>query len=1519
MGITVILLHKDRLYNGVVNPGEEMSFGSHKKDSVFVEDFTSKHISIKCKKHGVMLDAKGAYNLVDKDAPIDKVIMLDRDTNTCLFLTNKPNTYKKTFSVPYGGIYKVGRKTEDNDIAIQLPFVSGNHLKLTIENGSIRVEDNNSSNGTYINGRKISIARMKAGDVLSILSVNIKYEKDHLAFSGVDEQDVVFRIKTQSQDNYAEMSYDTMDLIYPKSPRMQESLPSEDILLAAPPTKGQKFEKSRGSGAMIASTAAMVGASVVAGAVSPALLLARGASMIAPIASVSDNSKMNRKRKKSFEAYQKERQLKYGAYIENQRAVIGAVAEEQRRILTKENPSPERNVKVVFDMTTALWERSFGDRDYLDVRVGMGYEDLCVSVKSRNNSNGFQMEDDEAEELCEQIIEETKIVDNVPLRLSFLKYNSIGFIGRRNDTINLVRNMIVSLCTSHSYDDVKLVGLFDEEEQDFWEPIKWLPHVWDAEKQNRFISYSDKSNDDILEYLTELLSNRKRDISGETNTKATVPSPYYVIIFGSKRALENKVIMNYLFENKPEMGLTSLFLFDEMSMLPSGCNLIVDMNNRNETCVYEPSKVNFKRYFTPDEPISNSLFNSFTRRMSAIKLVGFAKKTGLPKSCSFLEGYGVKRVEDLNIIRRWEKERPYESLAAPLGILAGNAVFSLDIHEKAHGPHGLVAGTTGSGKSEILQSWILSMACTYHPHSVSFVLIDYKGGGMANLLEPLPHVVGKITNIGSNINRSLVSLESELKRRQIIFDKYDVNHIDKYQRLYKNGMAKEPLPHLVIVADEFAELKKEEPEFMSGLIRAARVGRSLGVHLILATQKPGGVVDDQIQSNSRFRLCLKVQDAADSREMIKRPDAAKITQAGRSYIRVGEDEYFDIFQSFWSGAAYAPEGNSAVSSENLINIVDLSGLRLNPAKNNRRTKQASCEEITAVVNYVAKVAEHHKIKPVKGPWLPELPEKLELSNIMPKNIGFDGKRWNNKPSWLSVPIGMFDMPESQSQGVQYIDLAANGHHAIYGAPGTGKTTMLKTIIASLCMNYTPDDVNIYGVDFGGWGLSVFENMPHVGGIALDCDEDKIAKLDKMIREEINRRKKLFLENSVSSLAAYRESISAKLPAIVIVIDNIVPIFDAYPEFESFLVKLASEGTTYGMYLIYSSNSTSGVRYKIVQNIKGAVAFDLTDRGDFANIVGRLEGRKLPRVMGRAFAKANPPVEFQAALFANGDSDFDRTNALSELIVNMNLAWTGNRAEPIPVIPEKVSYDVLFSRYTDRFVVPIGIDRVDINPYYVDFSDAYCFTVTGTIGSGKSKFLNELARMICSKNEDAMLYVYDSADAQQSSLKDMATKYVVFDNSADVSESIGMIIDELNKRKKEQSLAKVSVGDSFDEKEFIKDYPIILIVVDDLPKFFETVTDESRDSMERICRLARNLGIIFICAGRTSEIEKYSHIEILTSTVISYQNGLCLNGTPKQHMFFKNNLNFNENDIELEPGNGYSFFNGKCMPVKYMKS
>lgn len=387
--------------------------------------------------------------------------------------------------------------------------------------------------------------------------------------------------------------------------------------------------------------------------------------------------------------------------------------------------------------------------------------------------------------------------------------------------------------------------------------------------------------------------------------------------------------------------------------------------------------------FVPDIYVTKDTLDMSVKLANTI-LDNTISNAKLPSVITFMQLFGVGKVEHLNVLTRWKENNPTKTLQTPVGIDIYGETFMLDLHEKFHGPHGLVAGMTGSGKSEFIITYILSLAVNYHPYEVAFILIDYKGGGMAKSFEHLPHTAGIITNLdGAAINRSLVSIQSELKRRQEIFAQtsklVNVSNIDiyKYQKLYREGKVSEPLQHLFIISDEFAELKTQQPDFMTQLVSAARIGRSLGVHLILATQKPSGVVDDQIWSNSRFRVCLKVQERADSMDMLKRPDAAELTDTGRFFLQVGYNELFELGQSAWAGAPYNPAEKVVKEQDDSVVVVDTNGHAIKQVKLDKGHADSENKQLDVITKYIRSIADSENIK-VKPLWLDPIPGKYML-------------------------------------------------------------------------------------------------------------------------------------------------------------------------------------------------------------------------------------------------------------------------------------------------------------------------------------------------------------------------------------------------------------------------------------------------------------------------------------------------------------------------------------------------------------
>ncbi len=1491
-------------YYTLISDGESISFGTHKKDSVKVPGSNDHMLFLQMQDGTVTVRSQGQIPSISKTVIYNEIQILCRNPLAILYVSRITGRLSESVDLPYDGTISVGRQPDANDIVVTFPVISRKHFQIQCESGKVYAQDLESTNHLFLNGIPITRSRMNAGDVLSVFTCRFLLQEGRLYFENVGSSlrisDQARRMSRRADSGSekivgradgakASAGESTCSIRYHLSPRIREELPSEPIILSLAPAEMRGGAARRNNPAYLISSGAMLAASLTTGMMNPLILLARMGGIGSTFYNMFLGNKLSKEEQQKLEEYEKLRHEKYESYMANEKARIRKTADVQRRIITRENGEPSGCLETVDRMKRNLWERLPSDSDFLVTRLGTGKQKLCVEVKSRAQAEGFQMEDDdELQLMAERIIEETKYVDNMPVTVPLGTAQTVGLIGSTNAVYYLLRNLLVEVTAQQSANDVRLAVFFDEEARGRWGILRWLPHIWDETGQTRYIAFDRKRIHLICEMLREVVKERKgKAEDGHVRRKdEALPLPRYLVVVGNRDLIKHEAVYDSLISNDPSLGITVIILSEDLYGLPQTTQYIVDLTEK--PCVYERSKYNERTTFTPDSVIHQAQLETYTRKMSAIELESSRQsRIPIPQSVTFLEGYHVQTVEELDVAQRWADSKPYQTLEAPLGVMEGGRTFSLDVRsgETSHGPHGLLAGTTGSGKSELLQSWILSMAVNYHPHDVNFVIIDYKGGGMSDLMEPLPHVVGKITNIDRNIGRSLVALKSELKRRQKLFAQAGVNNIDKYQKAFKNGEVKTRLPHLILVTDEFAELKKEEPEFLAELNSVATIGRSLGVHMLLATQRPAGVVTDQINANSRFRICMKVQDAADSREMLKRPDAAKITQSGRAYIRVGEDELFELFQAFYSGAEYTGQLRRS-SSDNEVSIVDVTGNRIRLKKKKKRQDKNGVDELTAVIGYIQKVCAENHIEKMAAPWLPELPRWLTLSEIGIEPASF-AENWKQKLKRLSLPVGKFDIPAIQSQGIQNIDFTENGTCGVFGIPGSGKTMLLKTVMLVSGILYSPADLQITVIDAGGWSLSEFKDMPHVAEVILNQEEGKVRSCIVRLMKEMEARKKTFLRHAVSSLPAYRESVSDKLPAILLVIDQIGPMFETYPEFEEFMNQIAASGASYGIYTIFTSNSTIGIRYKFLQLIRSSITFQLPDKGEYGSIVGPVAGISLPAFAGRALIKGNPPTAFQCAVCDEAKEDKTRHEHLQTLFRMMQENWNSSKSQgmdgagafvnassgaaegkrvsdgseetgeaesaDVPGVSgpgdsdggnssreedfgfihhedDRVGIDAdppSDSDYTDRAHLPVGTDVEDLKAVSLDFSKYNQILVCGTNRGRVLSYMDTVARLLGSRKDDNQVLVFKPGEMQKTAARLEKLITIAADRGKNLQE-----------HRKEGT---------FREEEWHQGYQQICLVVYDLAAFSSELTDAQRQGFRRLFTKTRELDFVIIAA------------------------------------------------------------------------
>ena len=1127
------------------------------------------------------------------------------------------------------------------------------------------------------------------GDELSLGAVTIKLFPDEVWVLGPAQVGRQLTLREPSRYVFYEDYPD-----YHRSPRIIYR-GSEDKILINPP--GQEPAKpSDELLKLIVPPLTMVGVTVLITLVQPRgiyILATVGMSITTMIFSIRGFIK-NRKK---YKADKKERIDLYRLYLKDKVKELTRLEREQKEGMHYHFPTILELTDLVESYNHRIYEKTPLHFDFLYYRLGLGKIPTSYDLKYGQQERSGKK--DALEEEGYALYSRHKKIPDMPIPAN-LSHGPVGYIGPRNLVLEQLQLLVMQLATFHSYHDVQFITILPEEEKEQWSWMRWLPHAKLQELNVRGFVYNQRTRDQVLNSLNQILKLRRSQKEEASHKESTLFHPHYVVLVTDEKLILDHVIMEFFTEDPTELGCSLIFVEDVMSSLSENIQTVINIKDRNTGQLVMEEGVLKETDFRLDHFPTDYDKERIARTLAPLNHLQNLKSS-IPDSVTFMEMYGAETFEDLQVSSRWKKNAPYKSLAVPIGLRGQDDLVQLNLHEKAHGPHGLIAGTTGSGKSETIQSYILSLAVNFHPHDVAFLLIDYKGGGMANLFKNLPHLLGTITNLdGVQSMRALASINAEIHRRERLFGEFEVNHINQYQKKFKNGEATEPLPHLFIISDEFAELKVNQPDFIKKLVSIARVGRSLGVHLILATQKPSGVVDDQIWSNSRFKIALKVADRSDSNEMLHTPDAAEITQTGRAYLQVGNNEVYELFQSAWSGADYQPEKDDMGIEDHTIYLInelgqyeilneDLSGL-----EDADEIKEVPTE-LDAIVHNIHLLCEEQEIPPVPQPWLPPLKERIaleELEEVQPAIA------WAQEKS-LSILLGMADIPQDQKQEAVSINLAKDGHVLLYGSPGTGKTTFLQSAGMDLARKFSPKDLTMYLMDFGTNGLAQLSKLPQVADNMLLDQTEKISKFVRIMEKELNRRKKLLADYGVGTLELYRQASGQEEPAIVILLDSYEAFKEEAYEAELFklLVRISREGLSIGVHLLMTAGRQSNLRAQLYSNFKHQLSLPQNEASEVRSIVGSTSlAMTMEDIKGRALMKREEVDVIQLALPVSGDNENQVLNNLRQKVASLQEAWTGQRPSAIPMVPEELMVEEFLKlpsvqEAIENGQIPIGLE------------------------------------------------------------------------------------------------------------------------------------------------------------------------------------------------------------------------------------
>lgn len=1100
-------------------------------------------------------------------------------------------------------------------------------------------------------------------------------------------------------------------------------------------------------------------------------------------------------RQRKFKNEEKRRKNSYLGYISSCREQAAKQSKECIRALNY-------NYQVVAKHLTyggnpfLVWNKDLSGNDGLLIRVGMGNIDNPISIKVPKEK--FAQIDDSLKQLPIQVKEDYSILENVPICIDFASVEVLGILyDDESLCARIISALIMQFAVLAPPDAIRICAAFssDSLKRKFgW--MKYLPHSYEDEsiKGNKQVAsqYEGKSlciTDDLrlvgdayndINSIVVLMRHKLSDISSLADLLMVIKKDYKGIV-----------------SIKDKEGAT--FNTNEGRTLISYDTLLLrecEEYARQLACMHQRSNKNERE---------------------------------IRKSVDFGEMFDSPLGED-NIINNWKTCDVTREIRFPIGIGQNDKITYLDLHERAAGPHGILAGSTGSGKSELLTTIILSMAVMYPPDKVGFLLIDYKGGGMSNLFNRLPHLLGNISNLSpGQSHRALVSLNSENIKRQRIFEQSGVNNINDYIRLYDAGKVSMPLPHVFVIIDEFAQLRKEQPEYMDQLISIAAVGRSLGIHLLLATQKPGGVIDDKIRSNSKFRICLRVEEISDSQDMLRTKDAAYIRECGRGYLQVGNDEIYEQFQSGYAmslveahkegtftilDAAYRQIDTASYDKNGLSNT----SLDVSYEDSISQNWYEYCMKSLLLADEILKVKKESRL------WMNALPETIFTS--------WDFERKAAKSFVYAIADDIWNQKYEELR--YYLNESSNIH--ITGSAQSGRSTLIATILAGICGMRIFEEISYYIVDCGGGALSVFNKSYGCGGYISELDKSKIPMMLYYIRDLISeRRRKCTLEmDSRVNNEGDQNVKDNDFYKVVLVIDNYQEsVKECSILAEEVLGDIIKYGKNTSISVIVSSLNVSGVDVpaRLSSQMDRTI---ILGNGDAYMNASLLKCRansiiKVVDVPGRGICSLGEEVcEMQVLLSSlkgmprdNGIiTEYDAKDCITQ-IVNRGNKY-GKKAKVYAHVPDDKGIDKFLIRAIAEVTpsdvlqngqLPVGYEEVTGRLYTLDIHRLSAVMVCGKKGTGRKSFL-ECLSLVANRYEIACIKAdsYDELtevlDSYNSNLNDHQSMIVTIQN-------LDQIMDEISLKVKD-SISLELIEELFDNtKRTNKGICVVSIVSDRL--------------------------------------------------------------------------------------------------------
>ncbi|MBA0051891.1 type VII secretion protein EccCa [Streptomyces sp. AJS327] len=1042
----------------------------------------------------------------------------------------------------------------------------------------------------------------------------------------------------------------------------------------------------------------------------------------------------------------------YLKYLAQTRRRVRRTAKGQRDAQFYLHPAPGQLWALVAE-GSRVWERRPVDGDFGQVRVGLGTQRLATALVTPETAPVDELEPLTAGAM-HQFVNVHGTLSGLPLAVSLRAFYHLTLSGRPDSVHDSARALVCSLAALHSPDDLVIAVGAGPGAVERWEWVKWLPHAQDpgaldGAGSRRLIS------DDVGELEAALASRLEGRPRFSAGGPPVVEQPHVLLLLDGASVPPTSLLA----------GAEGLQGVTVAEIVPGE----IDRDRGGLSVVVRPGELSLASghgmvYEGTPDALSPEEAEALARQLAPLRMGsgGGAADEPLLANLEFTDLLGLGDAATVDVNRTWRPRAQAQRLRVPIGVGEGGSPVMLDLKEAAQdgmGPHGLCVGATGSGKSELLRTLVLGLAVTHSSETLNFVLADFKGGATFAGMADMPHVAAVITNLADDltlVDRMGDSIRGELNRRQeMLRDAGNYANIHDYEKARAAGAPLAPVPSLVLVIDEFSELLSAKPDFIDMFIQIGRIGRSLGVHLLLASQRLEEGRLRGLETYLSYRIGLRTFSAAESRAALDVPDAFHLPSVpGSGLLKFGTEELTRFKAAYVSGvyrspaeSGHAPAGPAPARRQPvLFTAAPVPLPRPEPADDRGVPAPGAPPEDDALADTVLDVVVRRlegQGAPAHQVWLPPLDSPPTLDELLPGLGEFEGLGFTqpeaDRPARLTIPLGVVDKPFEQRRDVLHSDFSgAAGHMLVLGGPRSGKSTLLRTLITAFALTHTPREVQFYGLDFGGGGMVSVAGLPHVGGVASRLDPERVRRTVAEVAGVLARREEFFRTEGVDSMDTYRrrraqgQFSGQQFGDVFLVIDGWGSFRQDYDELHEVVTDLAARGLGYGVHVVVSASRSMEVRANLKDQLMNRLELRLGDTLDSeldrkvaANVPAGMPGR------GQSPGK----LHFMAAVpRADGTpSDDNLSEATEALVRSVSDAWPHQPAPPVRLLPRHIPAEELprGGEFPERGVA-FGLDERNLAPVHVDFETDPFFLVFGESESGKSAVLRLLARQIADR-------------------------------------------------------------------------------------------------------------------------------------------------------------------------------------------